>query len=651
MALKWLRDNLRHLKFILWGVVIVFVLLVFVDWGAGRPGGPGGGGAAMTIGNRSISEAEFMVEMRRIDQQFSRIYGEQWNQIRDQIDLAGQTTQYFVDRELQLAEARDIGITVTPDELQEAILEIPSFQDANGAFVGTETYERIVTANFRMVPSEFEARLREDLMIGKLNTLAHRSVWVSDDEAESEFRRTRETADLDVIRLNYADYLTGVSISEEDARAAFAATADDYIREEQRVIRYLVVETDKLRRSLPVEDSELEAYYQEHQEDFLQGEQANARHILIRLTPDATPEKRTDAEALAGGVAAIARSGADFGEIAAKHSEDPGSKDNGGDLGWFGRGRMVAEFDNAVFSAKPGEIIGPVRSEFGFHIIKVEAFRPEHQQPLEEVIETVRSRVVEGRASAEAESRATALARRLQSERPDTVEAWEVIAAEDDAVAVNVSLPFSLGETIPGASEDGTLANEVFVGEVGDIVGPIPARRGYIVWQLAEIRPAGVPPFEDVRVAVEQALRQERALELAMVEGRELAEQWRQGSDGAELAEGAGSTLTDVPGHRRGAVIAGVGAVAAVDAGVFRAAAGEILDPVNAGDDGVFVVRVRELQLVETFELEGQLEGVRARLTAERANMFLRSILNERRRDTQVTIDNDIMQRFSPSRS
>ena len=105
MALKWLRDNLRHLKFILWGVVAVFVLLVFVDWGAGRAGGGGGGNPAVRVGKRAVSEQEFLNEMRRIEQRYSQIYGERWNEVRDQVDLAGQTANYFIDRELQLTEA------------------------------------------------------------------------------------------------------------------------------------------------------------------------------------------------------------------------------------------------------------------------------------------------------------------------------------------------------------------------------------------------------------------------------------------------------------------------------------------------------------------------------------------------------------------
>ena len=189
MALKWLRDNLRHLKFILWGVVLVFVLLVFVDWGAGRAGGGGGGKATVRVGNRSISETEFLDEMRRLDQRFSQIYGEQWNELRGQVDLARQTANMFIDRELQLTEARRIGLGVSREELQEVILEDPSFRDESGEFVGTETYKRIIRAYFQTTPETFEERLTEDLLIGKLNTLAERNAWISDDEVDREFRR------------------------------------------------------------------------------------------------------------------------------------------------------------------------------------------------------------------------------------------------------------------------------------------------------------------------------------------------------------------------------------------------------------------------------------------------------------------------------
>jgi peptidyl-prolyl cis-trans isomerase D len=652
MALKWLRDNLRHLKFILWGVVLVFVLLVFVDWGAGRAGGGGSANAAVRVGNRIVSEAEFLDEMRRLDRRFAEIYGDNWNELRNQVDLAGQTASFLIDRELQITEARKIGLTVTPEELRQAILENPSFRNQDGEFVGSETYRRILRAGFRMTPEVFEERLTEDLLIGKLNALAERNVWISDAEVEREYRRQREQADFDAIQLRYEPFLSQAVISDEESRAAFEASAEDYRRDEERVIRYLLVETSRLRRTLPVEEAELKTYYDEHIDEFLQGEQANARHILFRIPPDATEAQLGEAELRANGVANIARSGADFADLAAEHSDDPGSKEEGGDLGWFGRGAMVPEFEDAVFSAKPGDIVGPIKSQFGYHIIKVEGFRPEHQQPFEEVQEQVRFRLLEGRAIAEAEARAAVLARRLQSEAPETSDLWQAIADEDEAVVLNQSPPFSAGEVVAGASEGPELADRAFAAAVGDIEGPVAVPRGWIVWQLAEIRPEGIPAFEEVRTEVEQKLRRERALELASEQGRLLAERWRRGEDGAALAAEVGSTVTEAREHRRGQLVGTLGVMSGLDSAVFSAAEGEIVGPIAAGAaGGVVVAKVASLDLVDPTEFASASDDLRARLMADRAGQLMRSILNERRRDTVVTVDDELLQRFAPASS
>ena len=652
MALKWLRDNLRHLKFILWGVVLVFVLLVFVDWGAGRAGGGGGGKATVRVGNKSISETEFLDEMRRLDQRFSQIYGEQWNELRGQVDLGRQTANMFVDRELQLTEARRIGLAVSREELQEMILEDPSFRDESGEFVGTETYKRIIRAYYRTTPETFEERLTEDLLIRKLNTLAERNAWISDDEVDREFRRQRELSDFDVIQLRYEPFLSQVEISEDDARAAFEANAEDYHREEERVIRYLLVETSRLRRTLPVDEVELKAYYDQHVDDFLEGEQARARHILFQLAPDATEITRGETELRANGVANIVRSGGDFATVAAEHSDDPGSKDRGGDLGWFGRGQMVPEFENVVFSAKPGDIVGPIKSQFGYHVIKVEGFRPEHQQPFEEVQEQIRFRVLEDRAVGETEARAGVLARRLKSEHPDAQDQWQAIADEDEAVVLNQSLPFSTGEAIAGASDGPELADAVFASSVGEITGPVAVPRGWIVWQLAEVRAAGIPPLEDVRTEVEQKLRRERAVELAADQGRQLAERWRGGEDGSTLAAEYGSNVTEARQHRRGQIVGALGVMPRLDSAVFTASEDEVLGPIMAGvAGGVVMARVNTLDLVDPVELASSRDDLRARLMTESGAQLMRSIINERRRDTVVTVDDEFLQRFAPTSS
>lgn len=648
MALKWLRDNLRHLKFVLWGVVLVFVLLVFVDWGAGRNSGAGGAGMAIQVGDRQISEQEFLRQLRQNDEQMRRLYGDQWSELRDQFDLPGQTAAALIDRELQLEEAREMGLVVSDEELREAILASPTFHGEDGRFVGPETYERILRAYFQMTAQEFEARFSEDLLIDKLNRILESGVWVSDGEVERSFRAEREFADFDAVMLRYERFLGDAKVDDEAVQQYFEAHSDDYRRDEERVLRYLVVETSRLRRLLPVEDRDLQQYFDQHQAEFVEGEQARASHVLFRVAPGATAEQRAEVQARANGVAAIARGGGDFAELAEKHSDDPGSKANGGDLGWFGRGRMVKEFEEAVFAAKPGDIVGPVESQFGYHVIRVDGFQPERQLSFDEVKEQVRFRVLEGRATAEAETRAAALARRLSATPPETDEAWQAIADEDEAVVLNESPAFARGAVIPGVGEGTELSDQAFQADVGQINGPRVVPRGWIVWQVKEVLPEGVPPLEEVRAPVEQKVRQLAALEIAMDTGRELLDRWRAGEDPEALATEQASAVSRTVDHRRNTAVQGLGVLPQVDAAVFAAADGELVGPILVPDRGVVVARVEQVRRVDAAELEREGADIRERLMAESAQRLLRSIVAERRRGTTVTVDTELMERLSP---
>jgi peptidyl-prolyl cis-trans isomerase D len=648
MALKWLRDNLRHLKFILWGVVAVFVLLVFVDWGAGGSGGPGGvGDTAVRVGDTVVTRNEFLGQMRRFEQQYSQQFGDRWQEFKGQINLFDETVAYFTNRTLLLEEADRAGIHVSDQELRDDILNTVLFQDEDGEFVGAETYQRILRGYLQMTPQEFERTRTEDLALNKLTAMMRRGVYVADIEVERSIRRERELADFDAIMLPYERFLSQVTLTEAEALAHYDATADNYQREEQRVIRYLVFETSRLRRQLPVDDAELQVYYDDHIDEFLEDEQANAAHILIRVAADADVETQAEAELRAVGVAKIARAGGDFAVLAEKHSDDPGSKDSGGDLGWFGRGRMVPEFDEAVFGAKPGEIVGPVKSQFGFHIIKIGGFRPERQRPFEDVLEQVRFRVLEGRASIEAEKRARALARRLEENPPADDDGWQLLADEDEALVLNQSPPTAASQPIPGTGEGPEFTTEVFALDVGVIGGPRAIPRGWMVWQLKEVRPEGVAPFEDVRLQVEQSLRHDLALELATERAAELAQLWREGEDANILAETFNGTFTQARDHRRGSPVGTIGSTSILDEAVFAGAEGGIIGPIRIGDRGAAVARVETLRLIGSEEMASERDPVRARLLAERAQQLLIAIVNERRRDTVVTADDAFRQAFN----
>jgi len=646
MALKYLRDNLRHLKFVLWGVVVVFVLLVFVDWGSGRGSG-GGAEVAVKIGRAEVSERDFVEHVRQIQDLYQRQLGDNWEQFRNQIDLGQQAVQQIVERHLLLLEAEEVGLAVSTAELQEEILALPVFTKENGDFVGQELYRRILRNN-RTTPQEFEAQLREDLLLQKLRAMIQEGIWIDDREVEEAIRRENESADVRAVQLRFERFLADVEVSEEEARSYFDEHASDFERAEERVIRYLVVETNRLRRLLEVDQASLEAYYDEHKEDFREGEEMQASHVLIQVAPGVSEADRAEARLKAQQVAKLARDGADFATLAETHSDDTGSKDSGGDLGWFGRGRMVPEFEEAVFGAKPGDIVGPVESQFGFHIIKVVGYRPERVPPLEEIEDNVRFRYLESQAAAEAELRAGALAQRLTTERPVEEAAWQAIADEDESITLNESPAFEAGGPVPGAGSDPAFADEVFASELHTIGGPHPVPRGWIVWQLKEIRPAGVPPFEQAQGEIEQLLKKEGALAIASQRGANIAQAWRDGGDIDELADTNDTAVVEVSDHRRGTPWSSLGVLASLDEVVYQASEGDVVGPVMVKDRGVVVASVDKLDLIGADELASQRDQMRRRLMSERAGRLMTSIVNERRRETAVTVNNNLLARFSP---
>jgi len=646
MALKLLRDNLKHLKFILWGVIFIFIVLVFATWGSGQRGLKSSG-YAVTVGSYQVTEKDFLRQVKDLQDTYQRQLGDNWERFRNQINLGQQAAQQIIQRRLMLEAAEEAGLVVPAEELRKKILSFSSFKDADGNFIGLEKYRKVLRS-WRLTPQEFEEDLREQLLLRKLQNLMEDSVYVSDEEVEEALRREKESATLHAVQLRYERFLAEVELDDEELKAYYEANKEDFSRPEERVIRYLVVETNKLRRMLEVTDEEIDAYYAEHSDDFKQGEQMRASHILFKVDPGMDPAAEQEIKLKAQQVLKLAETGADFAELAKIHSEDPGSKEKGGDVGWFGHGRMVKEFDEAVFAAKPGDLIGPVKSRFGYHIIKVTGHKPPHVQPLEEVRNQVRVTILKTRAIDEAKNRAEALAERIKKEKPDTEEAWQAIADEDEAISLNESPPFSKDDTIPGTGSDPELTTEIFKASEGAIGGPKPIPRGWMVWQLKKIAPEGIPSFEDARGEVEQKVRQAKALELATAAAEELVGKLKDGGDLTALAGEYGSSVVEVKDHRRGSAFSSLGVLPSLDRQVFSAKAGDVLGPVIQPEHGAVVARVDSVTLLDQAAIDEGKEAMLDRLRREKSGELLNSILAEKRRNTTVTVDPEIVSRFAP---
>lgn len=642
--LKWMRDQFRSLKIVLWFVVFVFVLLIFVDWGTGRAGSRGMSGLAAKMGDIKITEAQFISEMRNLDQRFRQTYGDQYEQVRDQMDVASMALQNLVDRQIIVRQATKLGLTATDQEILDRIMEIPAFKRQDGSFVGEELYARILRSNHSS-PEEFEAGMRQDILLTKYQSALEAGIVVSDQEVEEQYAKENESVSLSLLYVPVDRVLDSVTVSDTDVRAYYDAHQDEFSHADQRKLRYLLVDDLKLRRSTEIPAAQIEEYYNTHPEEFTRPEEVRARHILIK--PEGEGEQAWNA-ALAKAEDVYGRataSGADFAALAREYSADTGSRDSGGDLGWFPRGRMVKEFEDAAFSLQPGAVSRPVRSQFGYHIIKVEERREAGQKALPEVRDTIQTKLAEGLADAEGSRRAAALREKIGEGKLDD-EQWQGLA--DDIVSTNVTPYFDDDATfIPGLGRDAALLDEVRKASVGDVGGPVRTSRGWIVYRVAEVRKAGVTPFDEARPAVEQAAKRQKAteqLEAAFARQRSAAPTEAIGA----LAEEYGVTAREVADHKRGQAIPGVGTSQELETAAFSTPEGGVTEPVVVSDRGVAIAKVTAKKSVDPALLARDKDSLRESIVQERVQRLLAAMILEQRRESPLDVNPDVMDRFKP---
>jgi peptidyl-prolyl cis-trans isomerase D len=644
--LKTLRDQFKHLKWILWFVVFLFVFFIFVDWGTGRARTRGLAGLAARVGSVSISEAQFLQEMRNTEQRYRSMYGDQYDKIRDQLDLASMTIQNMVDRYLLLEEARRMGLEVTDKELLAKIMSFPSFKRSDGSFVGEDLYGRILRAN-QTSPEEFEDGLRQELMLGKLQQVLAAGIVIPDPEVEQEYRRRNETASFEVLFVPATREPAGLTVTDADAKAYYDAHQARFSHPAQRQLRYLLVDDTRLRRTLTVPETQISEYYASHQQEFQQPEEVNARHILIRpKTQDDAGWQ--DAQNRAREVSSKVRApGADFAALARQYSEDPGSKDSGGELGWFPRGRMVKEFEDAAFRLSPGEVSEPIKSQFGYHILKLEGRKPGGLKTLAEVHELIRERLLEGLADAEGNRRATALREKIDAAKLTTDEQWHTLA--DDVVTSNMTPFFSQEEVIPGIGRDPELLGEVASAKEGFVGGPRRSTRGWIVYRVAKARPAGVTPYAEAKDEAREAVKRVKSLEALQRDIEAKRGTLATGPLGAQAA-GLGGAVQTVTDHHRDASITGVGVSRALDDAVFSTPVNTLTPVVAVGERGVAVARVTAAKPFDRQAYAKEKAALRDSLAKEEMNRMLVALLAEAKRARPVVINTEVVDRFKPRR-
>jgi peptidyl-prolyl cis-trans isomerase D len=452
----------------------------------------------------------------------------------DSPDVRRAVLDQLVDERVMYAAALKAGLTVTDAELQGVIAEIPAFREGGGSGKFSPALYQSALRAQGMSERMFEAMLRKDLILSRAQQSVATTAFVPAAVMERVYRLRAQEREVSQQVLSPEQFTGKVQIAPDAVKAYYDGNQDQFKLPEKVRVQYAILSLDGIQRQVKLTPDQLEKYYEERRAQFEKPEERRASHILITVPGSATAEQKAKAREKAEALIAQAKKSPQaFAELAKKSSEDPGSAMEGGDLGFFPRGKMVKQFDDAVFGMKVGDIVGPVETQFGFHVIKLDAIKPAEGPKLE----AVKGQVEEELRKAEAGKRFAEAAETFSNlvyEQPDSLK-----PAVDD---LKLELQTSGWISRQGGADNPLLNNDKFLRALFSDDALKQERNTEAVEiapnmlvsaRVIEHQPATLRPFEEVRAEIVARLTHDKTVELAKQEGEALLAQLQKGeSDG-----------------------------------------------------------------------------------------------------------------------
>ena len=630
----------RHRSWLKWSlalVVLTFVVFYIPDFlTTSTTAAPGE--VLAQVDGEPITVQQFTRRYNAQVQAYRNAYGGQLNdQLLKQLGIDRQILNSLVDEEAMVAEARKQGINVSDVEIRERILALPGFQE-NGKFVGEARYRQILQfQNPPMTTADFERSLRRALQIEKLRNALTGWMTVSDKEVADEYRKRNEKVKLDVVPINADAFKNQVTVTDAEIAAAFDKNKERYRIGEKRKIKYALLNVDQVRQTLTISDAELDAFYKQNLSQYQTPAQVRASHILFK-----TEGKDENAvKAKAEEVLKMAKApNADFAALAKKYSEDESNASNGGDLDYFGRGRMVPEFENAAFAMKNGEISDLVKTAFGFHIIKVVDNKPESTRPLAEVKAEIEDQLKWQKAQAEAEKQAKAMEAQIK-----TPADLERVAKEKGLTVVETPL-VQMAEPIQGVGSQPELSGRLFGMKEGEVTPAMRVSQGWLFGTITGRQDPYIPKLEEVKDKVTADLKSDKAQDMARARASAIAAELKAAKDFAAAAKKNGLEVKSTELVTRGSAIPDLGISEAIDAAAFSLPQGGVSDAITT-PQGTAIVRVAEKVAVTDPEIEAGKDQLRDELVNTRRDKFFGAYMQKAKKDLKITTREDVLARIT----
>jgi peptidyl-prolyl cis-trans isomerase D len=639
--IRFLQKSGQTTKYVLGGLLLLIcasMVITLIPGGLGGDvftGTPGRGVVAKVEG-QDISPEEVRLTARQMAQQDAQRYGEMAAKIMP--FLIQQETPRAVDqlinRQALLSQAARMGFRVTPaevrDELQHGRYAATFFPGGN--FIGETEYEDKLMRGANLTPAKFEEAVAADILITKLQAFISGSASVSESEIHAEFLKENSKVKFDYAILKQDDLRKGLHPTDPELQAFYESHKRSYANSvpEKRKVKYAVIETSKAEAGVELTADDLRAYYDQNREQYRVPEQVKVSHIWIKMPLPGADGKIDDkavaeAQHRADDLLKQLKGGAKFEDVAKKYSEDPGSSNVGGSLGWIGKGQMTPEFEKAAFSLPKGQISDVVKTLDGFHIIRVDDKQEAHVKPLDEVKAQIEPILKHQKGQELAQKKANAL---LKDAKAQTLDA----AAAAQGVPVINSDFFSRKDMLPGLGPASQFMDAVFSATEKSPPDEAPASQGIVVFQLLAVKPAATPTFEEIRSRVEEEFKNERSSTLLSQKIQELSDRAKAEHDLKRAAKELGATMKTSDFVLPDAQVPDVGSMSGQAAVAFNMKAGEISGPINDGPNAV-VLEVTENQQPTDADYAAKRDQIRDQMLLqkqqERFGLFVAGLIDE----------------------
>jgi peptidyl-prolyl cis-trans isomerase D len=539
-------------------------------------------------------------------------------------------------------QARRMGIEVSDSDIAHAVNEMAPQLFQGGQFAGRDIYAAFLAQQNLTIP-EFEASVARQVLSNRLRSMALQGVVVSPQEVEQAYRERNEKARIEHVSISPEKLRSQVQVTPEEVKEEFERARSTYRIPEKRNLALVVIDQADVEARVSVSESELQQAYNQEQERFRTPDRVKVRHILLNTT-DKPKEEDAKIKAKADSLLKQLRAGADFAELAKKNSEDPVSRDKGGDLDWVVRGQTVPEFENAAFALKPKQISEVVKTQYGYHILQVLDREQARLRPFEEVKTELATELKRQRVAGEMERLAdTTQAELRKNPNPEQVAS----ALKLRVVRVEKVGP---GDPIPEVGANQEFNEVVFGSKTGDATPPVavsPTR--FVLAVVTDIFPAHPAELNEVETQIRNTLLNRKIGALAQKRAEDLAAKAKSmNGDLRKAAQSMGlETRTSAEFTRNGAV-EGLGSGAFLQ-NAFTEPVGTVVGPLGASN-GLVVYKVTAKTPADLAGLAGERDSIRdelkSRKARERNALFEDSVKEALRREGKIKIYQDTVERL-----